>query len=255
MLLRCFLTLYVLLGITQPTATAAQPVDGKLVVAIDGSASLQGEEDIGHNVYGVQFVSTVTALQSNEVRDVIAAGHYGCIGLTIFTWSAADPTRNHGHPLYPRKGNQRHLTVLPWKRWCANDPAMQKSFEEITKRVEQFYIGSSTSISAALLDAGSLCDNAPFGTVRCVIDLSANEVDNDPLPGMNIQTVRAKLEARHHQINGLPLVSSENSALEAYFLENVATADGFALTVPRADPANSMLRAFIRKFAIEIAQL
>ena len=234
---------------------AAESVDGKLVVAIDGSASLQGEGDESHNAFQNQFMSTIAALSSDEVSEAISEGRYGCIGLTIFTWSGADPTRNHGHPLFPRKGNQRHRTVLSWQRWCAGDPSVRKALEALAQTSRQFYIGGSTSISAALFDAGNLCDNAPFEVGRCVIDLSADQLDNDPLPGMGILAVRAHLHAREHQVNGLPLVSPDDLTLEDYFSTNVITPDGFVFPASRHSPADGILRALKRKFALEIAQL
>ena len=193
---RASLILCILVSFVHLPASVAQPVDGKLVVAIDGSASLEGEGGASHSAFQDQFISTIAALLSDEVTEAISEGQYGCIGLTIFTWSGADPTRNHGHPLFPRKGNQRHRTVLAWERWCAGDLNERRTLEALALNPKQFYIGGSTSISAALFDAGALCDNAPFDEGRCIIDVSADQPDNDPLPGMDTLTVRADLYAR-----------------------------------------------------------
>ena len=226
------------------------------MVAIDGSASLAGEGEAPHSAFEDQFTSTIAALLSDEVTEAIAEGRYGCIGLTIFTWSGADPTRNHGHPLFPRKGNQRHRTVLPWERWCAGDLSERKTLEALALNPEQFYIGGSTSISAALFDAGMLCDDAPFDAARCVIDVSADQADNDPLPGMNILTVRADLYARAYRVNGLPLVPPNDTILEEYFLgERRNSRRNSGLSTPRLNPADGIRKALERKFALEIAQL
>ena len=235
-------------------ASVAQPVDGKLVVAIDGSASLEDGGGEGHSVFHDEFTSTLAALVSEDATQAIAGGHHGCIGLTIFTWSSADPTRNRGHPLFPTTGNQRHRTVLPWKRLCAGDLIILKILETLALTPSELYIGGSTSLSAALFDAGALCDNAPFEAEHCVIDISADQFDNDQLPGMSILTVRDTLYERQYQINELPLVSPDDFALVQYFLENVVTPDGFVLAATRGDSTDGIKRALERKFALEIAQ-
>ena len=252
---RLLIVLCLLDLVVHAPAPAAQPVDGSLVVAIDGSGSLQDDGGGWDNAFQEEFTSTIVALVSEDVTHAIAGGYHGCIGLTIFTWSSADPRRNHGHPLFPTTGNQRHRTVLPWKRWCAGDANIRTTLEMIALSSNEFYIGGSTSISAALFDAGALCDNAPFKAARCVIDISADQSDNDQLPGMNVLTVRANLYARKYRVNGLPLVSPSDPTLEEYFLDSVVTPDGFVHAVSRGASEDGILKALTRKFALEIAQL
>ena len=119
--------------------------------------------------------------------------------------------------------------------FVCGDLIIRKTLETLALTPSEFYIGGSTSLSGALFDAGALCDNAPFEAEHCVIDISADQSDNDPLPGMNILTVRGSLYERKYQINGLPLVSPDDLGLIQYFLEHVVTPDGFVLAATRGD--------------------
>ena len=77
-----------------PTRKTAKPVDIAIVVSLDCSESIDAEEA------GAQIDGLVYTLRHSRLRDTVAVGWHGSIGLTVLNWSSFG----------------RHEVVLPWKR-------------------------------------------------------------------------------------------------------------------------------------------
>lgn len=172
---------------------AAGPVDLNLVLAIDCSFSVSGEE------YALQMQGTARALAAPEVVEAIQAGRIGRIAVTVVQWSNDDS----------------QVVVLPWTEIgsLAEAQAVAARIAEAPRQAED----GATSISRMIYFGLDLLTNAPNPAEREVIDIAGDGENNI---GPNVQVARDLAVARGVTVNGLAILNARET-LHVYYRRNV----------------------------------
>lgn len=211
---------------------ADTPVDLELVIAIDGSPSMDAHEQV------VQRRGYVSAFRDPDLIAAITAGWHRRVAVTFVEWSGATDQR----------------IVVPW------------TLIDGTESAEAFALGldapvhsdaHGTSISAALIFAAGLFSGNGYAADRRVIDISGDGANNEGPP---IEDARDQVVGQGIVINGLPIVLTDQSrslpsdpGLEAYYRDCVIGGPGaFSMTVNKVGDFASAIR---QKLLREIAQL
>lgn len=206
------------------------PVDVELVLAVDVSSSVGGDEQF------LQRQGYVTAFQSPEVIAAIRSGPFGRIAVAYVEWGDA----------------KSQSLVLPWTLVDDRLGAMSVAY-----RLAQEPVGRSfgTSIAGALVYAASLFDRNGFQTDRRVIDLSSNGPNNVAPP---VAQAREAIVRDGIIINGLPVMIDlvccsglySIEGLDRYFEDCVIGGPGaFVVPVTRREDFAEAIR---RKLVLEI---
>jgi hypothetical protein len=221
------------LGIaTVPASSLADeiPVDLELVLAVDVSSSIGGDEQF------LQRQGYVTALQSPEVIAAIRAGPFARIAVAYVEWGDLK-TQN---------------LVLPWTLVDDRLSAMSVAY-----RLSGEPIGRSfgTSIAGALAYSAALFDGNGFRGERRVIDISGNGPNNVAPP---VAPAREAVVEEGVTINGLPVMIDlvccsglySIEGLDLYFEDCVIGGPGaFVMPVTRREDFSDIIR---RKLLVEI---
>jgi hypothetical protein len=216
---------------TIPTASAQQPADLELVLAVDVSLSMDLEEQ------RLQRDGYVRAFRDADLIGAIMAGQHRRIIVIYVEWA----------------GSLSQQTVVPWT--VIDSPAASHAF---ATRLEQQPISRyrMTSISGALQYAARQFGKAGFQGVRRVIDVSGDGPNNAGAP---IADVRDSLIREGIVINGLPILLKAGTAsaffdianLDTYYHDCVIGGDGaFLIPVTSRDEFASATR---RKLIQEIS--
>ena len=216
------LALFLVGGVGLAAPAAARPVDLALVLAVDVSGSVNNER------FELQRRGYAEAFASREVMDAIAAGENHAIVVTLVEWSGA--------------GHQRQM--VGWT--LVQDPASAESFGSAIAETSRAF-SDWTSISGAIDYAVALFDEAQADSLRRVIDISGDGVNNN---GRSVTEARDAAVAAGITLNGLPILT-EYPNLDAYYRENVIGGPGaFALA---AGDFNAFGAAILGKLVREIA--
>ncbi|MBL6454558.1 DUF1194 domain-containing protein [Belnapia sp. T6] len=214
------------------------PVDLLLVLAVDGSSSIDDDED------RLQRDGYCAALSDTAVLTAIRSGVFGSIGLAYVEWS--------GH------GEQQ--VVAPWTRIASQSDAA--AWSAVVARRSRPWRGS-TSISSCIEFARLLLARAPWDSNRRVIDISGDGPDEGR---DRIDAVRALQQARESvvndgiTINGLALPSKKISypptnwgatgTAEFYTDAVIGGKDAFVVEVTdQADFIPALRRKLVREIA------
>jgi hypothetical protein len=211
-------------------AAAATPVDLELVLAADGSGSIdEGEMRLQRQGYA-------DAVTNARVLDAILSGIYGRIAIAYVEWGG--PRSQH--------------TIVDWT--LIEDEASARAFAEALTAAPRAAVGWN-SISGAIDYAARLIEENDYEGIRRVIDVSA---DSSHSGGRPVTAARDDAVAAGITINGLVVASRDGSmpgpdapALEAHFRREVIGGPGaFAMT---ADDRTGFARAILEKLLLEIA--
>ncbi|MFL4470890.1 DUF1194 domain-containing protein [Tateyamaria armeniaca] len=208
-------------------------VDVELFLAVDVSRSMQPFE------LEIQRRGYAAALTSDEVQAAIGGGMLGRIAITYVEWAGANSQR----------------TIVPWTLLESPDHAAEiagqitANFNDALRR---------TSISGALDFAAASIEDNGFEGLRRVIDVSGDGPNN---MGDPVTRARDRVLARGMTINGLPLMTQDDSItsryniddLDAYYTACVIGGTG-AFVLPVTDWAE-FEEAVRRKLVLEIAAL
>jgi hypothetical protein len=218
----------------EPGSTAST-VDLKLVIAVDVSSSIGGDEQ------RLQREGYVSALRSSDVMQVIKSGRRGRIAIAYIEWA--------------RPGYQR--VVVPWTiiHSAAEAGAIADEIERQLSVPE-----GGTSISAALLSAGKLLRTSGLGSDREIVDISGDGPNNSGPP---IEQARDDLIARGVTINGLAisLLHGPPDMIDSFPLDYIVSyykrcvIGGFGAFVLAVGDRADFERAIRLKFVKEIAEL
>ncbi|MEQ3726558.1 MAG: DUF1194 domain-containing protein [Tateyamaria sp.] len=218
--------------ISQPVqADGRVEVDVELFLAVDVSRSMQPFE------LEIQRRGYAAALTSDEVQAAIGGGMLGRVAIAYVEWAGVDSQR----------------VIVPWtlleSRAQAELIARQitSNFDDALRR---------TSISGALDYAATSIENNAFDGLRRVIDVSGDGPNN---MGDTVTAARDRVLARGMTINGLPLMTKDDSItsryniddLDAYYTACVIGGSG-AFVLPVTDWAE-FEEAVRRKLVLEIA--
>jgi hypothetical protein len=205
-----------------PKAQQASNVDVNLVLAIDCSYSVDGQE------YALQMAGMAAAFINPAIIRAIENGAYGAIAVTVVQWS---------HP-------DSQIIVVPWMRVSSGTEAFQLA-GAIARTSRQTSEGA-TSISGMLKFGQRLIQNSPFSATRNIIDVVADGENNN---GERVERVRDRLNANGITINGLA-IQNEVSYLY-YYMRNRVIGGNFAF-VEQAANYHDFGRAIHRKLLREI---
>ncbi len=204
-----------------PVAASAGAVDLQLILAVDSSSSVDGEE------FAIQMEGFAAAFRDPRVFDAAQMGAEQAVAVTLFEWSSP-PDQAIG---------------LPWTRL-----AVQEDFERFAAALENAprrIVGGGTSISGALLFALTLLNACPFDSPVRTIDVSGDGRNNQGFP---IKTLRDRVGALGIGVNGLAIVNEEPDLLTHYREEVIVGPNAFALDAADYEAfAEAMLRKLLRE--------
>lgn len=232
MIHRSLVPLVALLGFLAP-ATAREPVDLELVLAVDVSGSIDPQEA------RLQRDGYVAALTDRQVVSAITSGIHGKIAVTYLEWAS---------------WHQR-WTLLEW-----TEIGSQETAEAVAAKLSEtpITIGFRTSISAAIDFAMTSFDKSPFEGIRRVIDISGDGPNND---GGLVSDARDKALAAGVVINGLPVINDRPNRfgfptmqdLDRYY--DGCVIGGPGAFVIKAESFHAFAAAVRQKLIMEIAGL
>jgi hypothetical protein len=218
------------LALAVPAAAGAEEVDVELVLAADGSGSIDDDE------LALQRKGYADAIMSREVLDVIASGIYGKIAVAYVEWGG--PTSQH--------------VIVDWT--IIDGPRAAAAFAEalVTRpRAARGY----NSISAAIDFSVNLIETNPIEGLKKVIDVSG---DGPNIGGRDVRAARDDAVGLGITINGLVIVRPggqirrvAGEPLTVHYERDVIGGPGaFVMT---ADETASFPEVVRRKMVLEIA--
>ena len=218
------LALVFVLLIWGDVARAAEPVDLRLVLAVDVSSSMKPSN------IDLQFTAHAAALRNPEVKQaLLRSGPARRAVLTFMQWS--DP------------GSMK--AVVPW-----TEVTSESQIEAFAKQIEDAPRPAphgSTAVGSAINSAWVLIRTDKRQARRSVIDLCSNGFNNT---GVQANQARDKAVEDGVTINAL-VILDEFNWLEKYYSENVVGGAGsFVLAV---EDRATFTKALINKLVSEIA--
>lgn len=229
--MRWFLAL--MLGCLPFTAQAqvAKQVDIAIVVSLDRSESIDGEEA------RAQIDGLVYTLRHSLFRSSVASGWFGRIAFSVVTWSSFG----------------RHEVVLPWMQIAGGDDAdMAASILELDyARQLSSRHGTQTDVAFAIQVGMKQLDAMPWTASQSVINVVADGISNI---GRIAMVDRNAALARGFTVNGL--IMARGWAIEAisrYFRREVIGGRNSFLQVSASN--EDFADAMLRKVLLEMVRL
>jgi hypothetical protein len=205
-----------------------QEVDVSLVLAVDISGSIDYQEA------ELQRKGIVDAFMSKEVIQAIQSGSLGRIGVSVVYFSSAD----YG------------VMSVPVNWMVVQDQASATNFAKALVAARR-PSARGTSISDALTLSLRMLETGPFHSVKQVIDVSGDGVNN---AGGPVQTIREEILGKGITINALPIIDySTPQDLDKYF-EGCVIGGPASFVIP-AKGFTDFARAMRRKLVLEISGL
>jgi hypothetical protein len=209
---------------------AAEEVDVELVLAADGSGSIDDDE------LALQRQGYADAITSREVLDAIASGIHGKIAVAYVEWGG--PTSQH--------------VIVDWAVIDGPDSAAAFAADLVSRpRAARGY----NSISAAIDFSVNLIETNAHQGIKKVIDVSG---DGPNIGGRDVRAARDDAIALGVTINGLVIVRPGGQVrrvagepLTVHYERDIIGGPGaFVVT---ADETTSFPEAVRRKMVLEIA--
>ena len=206
-------------------------VDLELVLAVDVSGSIDAEE------FKLQRQGYASAFRDPRLLQAIYSGPLQRIAVTLVDWAGAE-----------------YQTISIGWTLIEDESSAEKFADAILKAPRPF--ARWTSLSGAIDFCAPLFDNNSFASVRKVIDISGDGVNNSGRPAI---PARDAAVARGITINGLVMsgVTLDQVApwrsLEDYFTKNVIGGQG--AFVIAAENIADFRRAVLTKLIREVADL
>jgi hypothetical protein len=223
------LAAFALALITVPLAHA-EPVDVELVIAADGSGSIDADE------LALQRDGWASALESADVLAAIRDGYIGAIAVVYVEWGG--PSSQH--------------VIVDWH--VIRDAAGASVFGAKLRQAPRAARGYN-SISAAIRFGVGLVESNAHEGARKVVDVSG---DGPNIGGPPISEVRAETLAKGFTINALAISrpggsirSADGLPLDRYYAERVIGGPGAFVEI--ADETRPFAVAAKRKLLQEIA--
>ncbi len=210
--------LLLLLGqIALSAPASAEDVDLELVLAVDGSGSVNEQE------FGLQLGGIAAAFRSPRIQRAISLGPLRKIAVALMVWSDA---------AFPK---------VRTKWYVIDSPASAETFAQV---VATFYPrtgrnqgqgGGGTGIGSGVAFALDMIKGNKINGTRQVIDVSGDGIETEPWYNKAVIMPQAKLMAAALQvtINGLAILA-DFPRLDEYYRDNVITGNG-AFVMQAAD--------------------
>ncbi len=226
--MRILLTLLLVLGL--PIAALAETVDVEIVLAADGSGSIDADE------LAFQRDGWARAIESDLVQNAIKDGVHGKIAIAYVEWGG--PTSQH--------------VIVDWH--VVGDAASARVFGEKLRTTPRAARGYN-SISAAIAFSVNLVETNAYEGLKKVIDVSG---DGPNIGGPPLDETRAAAIAKGFTINALAIKrpggsyrSPDGRPLEEYYANAVIGGPGAFVEIANAD--QPFADAARRKLVMEIA--
>ena len=208
-----------------PAVRAQAPVDLALVLAIDGSSSIDDRE------FTLQMRGYAAAFRDPQVIEAIRTGPNRRIAVTLVQWSNLHDQSQ----------------VIDWT--VLDSLEATERFAAGIVAAPRAVPAGSTSISGAIEYAMTLFRDPRAAANRRVIDISGDGLNNMGRPP---KAARDKAVAAGIVVNGLAILT-EVPALDIYYEDNVIGGPGsFAIAVPDFD---AFAEAILKKLLREIVEL
>jgi len=223
------LVVVMLLSSVFRNAEAQEPVDLELVLAADGSGSIDDEE------LRLQREGYARAVRNPRVLEALTGGIYGKSVIAYVEWGSAE---------------SQH-TIVDWTVIDGPDAAASfgKSLVEAPRQAWGY-----NSISNAIVYSQNLLETNPFRGLRRVIDISA---DAGNIGGVALSIARQSAISSGITINGLAISRPGSTrplratSLETEFRDQIIGGTGaFVVTV---DETTSFEQAVLKKMILEVA--
>jgi hypothetical protein len=208
---------------------SSERVDVNLVLAVDSSSSVDGEE------FALQMEGIAHAFRDPALIAAIEGGTHHAIAVTLIEWSNATWQREN----------------IGWT--VIRDGASANAFADQSENAPRLIYGGATSISGALRFAMARLAASGQLAERAVIDLSGDGSNNQGAP---VASARAAALAAGITINGLTIINEEPD-LEAYYRGTVIGGPGAFVLAARdyEDFAHAILRKLLREIeAVPVAR-
>ena len=216
-----------MIATTAPLRAQTQ-VDLELVLAIDGSASIDEGE------FALEMQGYANAFRDEEVQAAITGGLIGTIAVSTLLWADASVPTQPGQ----------------WFEISNADDAevFAQSLERTQRRVQ-----GGTGIGAGVAEAIRMLDRNGFDGLRQIVDVSGDGVETPPRQTViEMPQARAMAEARGVTVNGLAILN-EMPYLDRWYRTHVIT--GPSAFVMMAANFRDFQRAIKRKLLKEIRGL
>ncbi|WP_416896826.1 MAG: DUF1194 domain-containing protein [Minwuia sp.] len=225
------LTVLLIIGLTAAPAAAEQtPVDLELVLAVDGSASVDFEE------FRLQMHGIAAAFRDPGVLEAISSGPFGGVAVNLMVWSGLDA---------PVAGTDWYLI---------RDPVSAYRFASDVQDLDRPVRPGATAINYAIRNALTRLRTNGFNGLRRIIDVSGDGKENNLIDALAaIDVGRQEALAEGVVINGLPIMT-DDPFLERYYLEYVVGGPGSFLIPARnyGDFARAMREKLYREISGEM---
>ncbi len=191
------------------------PVAIELVLAIDNSSSVNSRE------YELQRQGIAKAFADPEVIDAIASLNGG-VAVALYQWGESARSR----------------MVLPFTH--INNQRNAKAFSFRVSIIPRTHPSAYTALGHAIIASAELLEENDFNGARRIIDISGDGRNNN---GISPEAARAGVVALGITINGLPVISDDNTLHHYYqsrviggpgsFIEPAIDYDAFAIAIKR----------------------
>ncbi len=172
----------------QSREQVGQQVDLELILAVDASGSMSGEEQ------KFQRAGYIAAIAHPDVIRAIRSGPNGRIALSYVEWA----------------GSGRQAVTMPWQ--IVSDAASAQAFADKLKKKDAVHM-RLTSISSMLAFSARYFTKNNVRSPRKVIDVSGDGPNND---GAGVVSARDDVLAQGIVINGLA-IEEDTDSLTSYF--------------------------------------
>lgn len=207
---------------TVPAALAAPPpVDAALLLAVDASAS------IDRGLLDFQLRGHAAAFRHKAVEAAISRGGNG---IAVMLAQFAGP--------------ETLTTLVPWR--VLKSGADCEGFADTIDAAPGVFMGGSTALGSAVVQAVALLDAAPYSTSRRTLDIVSNGFSN---AGIDPRSAKGYAAGANVTVNALAILN-EYEWLEDYFGANVIAGRG--AFVRTADDLDSFANVLLGKLVTEM---
>lgn len=219
----------VLMTVAEP-GRAAEPVDLELVLAADGSGSIDEDE------FRFQREGYATAIQSEAVLNAIKAGRHQAIALAFVEWAAPESVH----------------TIVDWM--IIRGPEDARKFAAQLVAAPRIAYGYN-SISEAIAHSMDLIESNQIEGRRKVIDISGDgpQINGRPLPIIRAAALNAGITINALVVNrpGGVRPGPDGGPLTDHYARDVI--GGFGAFMMTVEGRERMAGAVRRKMVLEIA--
>lgn len=220
-------------------AARTEEVDVELVMAVDGSGSVNPQE------MHLQFDGYINAFRDPQIQNAMFSGPTGKVAVALVVWS------------------DRYLPKIAteWHLISSKEEAEQfaNQLERLHRQVVALYLTKGgTEIGAGISYALAMLEQNRFQGLRKIIDVSGDGIETRPHSKTVVQLPEARIIAASQNvvINGLA-ITNDFYNLGRYYRQQVIQGPGSFVVEARefTDFGESIHRKLLREFSSQLSQL